>query len=173
MVRHLNKTGGAKVLYRGGGSIGIVGLTRAAIYVGPNPENTSEKVMAQIKNNLGPLMSPWGFKIMADVKGLKGIRWTGQVGIPLSRILDAKVEQTPRELAMSWLSELLTRAGEEDVQTIMLAAKSAGIAYGTLMRVKKEMNVTAVRKGSRAFAWTLAPPPAVAGALFDAIKDKA
>ena len=39
LVRHLNKSAGNKVIYRGGGSIGIIGLTRAGMYVGPNPEN--------------------------------------------------------------------------------------------------------------------------------------
>jgi hypothetical protein len=38
LIRHLNKSGGQKALYRGRGSIGIVGLARAALYVGPTPE---------------------------------------------------------------------------------------------------------------------------------------
>jgi len=103
---------------------------------------------------------------------LKGIRWTGQVEIPLSRILDAKTERTPRELAIEWLNDLLTLAGEEDVAVIMSAAKTKGIAYGTLMRAKKELNVTTIRKGRAQFRWTLAKDVGLAGALFDSIKDK-
>ena len=58
LVRHMNKSGGSKVLYRGGGSIGIIGLTRCGLYVGPNPENKDQKILAQVKNNLGPLAAP-------------------------------------------------------------------------------------------------------------------
>ena len=39
VIRHLNKTGGANPLYRGGGSIGIIGAARAAMIVAPDPED--------------------------------------------------------------------------------------------------------------------------------------
>jgi len=170
MVRHMNKSGGGKVLYRGGGSIGIVGLTRAAIYVGPNPEEKDEKVMAQIKNNLGPLMTPWGFKICADDKGLRGIKWLGDVDMPVSRILDAKADMTPREQAMAWLTDLLVRGNDVSVTDIMAGAKREGIKYTTLIRAKKELGVKTLRVGARSFLWTLERKPKSAGSLFDTIK---
>src|ERR1019366_6588977 len=84
LVRHLNKASGGKVLYRGGGSIGIIGLVRAAFYVGPNPEESDEKVFAQIKNNLGPVQLPWGFQIKAASDGTRSICWLGEKAIPVS-----------------------------------------------------------------------------------------
>ena len=39
ILRHLNKSGGANALYRGGGSIGIVGAARAAFMCGRDPDD--------------------------------------------------------------------------------------------------------------------------------------
>ncbi|MDE2058745.1 MAG: AAA family ATPase [candidate division NC10 bacterium] len=39
VIRHLNKSGGSQSIYRGGGSIGIVGAARMALLVAKDPEN--------------------------------------------------------------------------------------------------------------------------------------
>jgi hypothetical protein len=55
VVRHLNKLVGGPAIYRGGGSIGIVGAARSALLVGRDPDDPSRLVLAGNKSNLGPL----------------------------------------------------------------------------------------------------------------------
>jgi hypothetical protein len=53
MIRHLNKDGGGNAMYRGGGSIGIIGAARAAYLVARHPGDPEQRVLAQVKSNLG------------------------------------------------------------------------------------------------------------------------
>jgi hypothetical protein len=39
LIRHLNKRTGDNALYRGGGSIGIIGAARATFLIGPDPRD--------------------------------------------------------------------------------------------------------------------------------------
>ena len=54
MVPHLNKTAGQKAIYRGGGSIGIVGVAPSALLAAEHPSGDGRKVLAILKTNLGP-----------------------------------------------------------------------------------------------------------------------
>jgi len=52
VVRHLNKSSDGNALYRGGGSIGIVGQARSALLVARHPEDDRRRVLASLKSNL-------------------------------------------------------------------------------------------------------------------------
>ena len=62
LVRHLNKTPGGNPLYRGGGSIGIIGAARSGLVVGRHADDDELRVLAGQKNNLSlpPKASPTG-----------------------------------------------------------------------------------------------------------------
>ncbi len=46
VVRHLTESGGASPLYRGGGSIGIIGAARSGLLVAPEPDDDARRVLA-------------------------------------------------------------------------------------------------------------------------------
>src|SRR5215213_9478885 len=52
-VRHLNKSMTANPLYRGGGSIGIIGAARCGLLLAPDPEDAERRILASTKDNLG------------------------------------------------------------------------------------------------------------------------
>src|SRR5262249_1771394 len=52
LVRHLNKSGQGAAIYRGSGSIGILGAARACLLVGRDPEVDGQAVLAMSKCNL-------------------------------------------------------------------------------------------------------------------------
>src|SRR5205823_3007590 len=52
IVRHLNKQSKGPALYRGGGSIGIIGAVRSALLVGRDPADETRRVLASNKCNL-------------------------------------------------------------------------------------------------------------------------
>src|SRR5262245_24365070 len=55
LLRHLNKQGGGKALYRGLGSIAFVAVSRFAMLVGRDPADPGRCVLAQVRNSLaGP-----------------------------------------------------------------------------------------------------------------------
>ena len=63
LVRHLNKTGGGKSMYRGGGSIGILGACRTGLLIGTHPDDPERRVLTMTKSNIGPLAPSLGFRV--------------------------------------------------------------------------------------------------------------
>jgi RecA-family ATPase len=62
IVRHLNKSGEAKAIYRGGGSIAITAAERSTLLASPHPDNEGKRVLARIKNNLAPPSDAWVYR---------------------------------------------------------------------------------------------------------------
>jgi hypothetical protein len=62
MVRHLSKKG-RHAIYRGGGSIGILGACRSAWLTGRDPTDPSRFILAQTKNNLGAQLPALAYTI--------------------------------------------------------------------------------------------------------------
>jgi hypothetical protein len=79
MLRHLRKEAG-KAIYRGGGSIGIVGAARAGWTVAHHPEDLSLRILAPVKMNLAIPPTPLAFKLL-PVEGMQVARvdWRGPV----------------------------------------------------------------------------------------------
>ena len=79
MLRHLRKEGG-KAIYRGGGSIGIVGAARAGWAVAHHPEEESMRILASVKMNLAIRPAPLGFKLIpADGMSVARVDWRGAI----------------------------------------------------------------------------------------------
>jgi hypothetical protein len=55
LVRHLNKYRSADAIYRGGGSVGIIGAARSGLLVARHPETPNTFVLAGTKANLAPM----------------------------------------------------------------------------------------------------------------------
>jgi RecA-family ATPase len=62
LVRHLNKNQGGSAIYRGGGSIGIVGAARVGLLVAKDPDDAQRRVLAVTKNNLPKEMPSLAFE---------------------------------------------------------------------------------------------------------------
>jgi hypothetical protein len=73
VIRHLNKLIGGPALYRGGGSIGIIGAVRSALVVGRNPADPSQCVLAPSKCNLArmPRALTYTLETVADVSRIE------------------------------------------------------------------------------------------------------
>jgi hypothetical protein len=146
LIRHLNKSGGSRVIYRGGGSIGIIGLCRSAYYVGPDPEDPTVRVFAQIKNNLGPLAPALRFSV-GQARKQRVVRWLGEADIPLSRLLDTPTEVLPVERAAKMLLGLCGKAGRVLIREAVAEARKRGYAMMTLRRAKERSGLSHERLG--------------------------
>lgn len=75
VVRHLRK-GAGSALYRGGGTIGIIGAARSALLVAAAPDGPEQRVLAASKCNLAPLASSLQWRLVDHV-GAARVEWLG------------------------------------------------------------------------------------------------
>ena len=122
ILRHLNKSGGANALYRGGGSIGIVGAARAAFMCGrdPDDETGARRIFANVKMNIAAEPPSLAYQLAYDeAHGVAYVDWLGatehRAGDLLSDPGDDQDDRSERQEAAGWLAAYLTALGGEAV----------------------------------------------------------
>lgn len=155
LLRHLNKSAGGSAMYRGGGSIGIVGAARAGYLVAPDPDNDGAVVLACVKSNLAREPESLSYRLesapgtdVARVVWLGGSAHTAQT--LLSVVLDRDDEQDEVTVAGKWLLAFLDQpawGGSAPFKEILKAAKTDDISERTLRRAARSVGVTIDRKG--------------------------
>ena len=149
-VRHLNKSTGTQAVYRGGGSIGLVGAARVALLVAADPDDEQRRVLATVKNNLSPHASSLAFRLVPDeATGAARIEWLGASTHHASSLLAVPTEPEERSAideGVAVLEEILA-AGPVRATIAKRAALDAGIRAATLQRAKKSAGVETRRVG--------------------------
>lgn len=164
LLRHLNKAGGGSPMYRGGGSIGIVGAARAAYLVAPDPEDATVRVFACVKNNLAPEPPSLAYRLEpAPGSHVARVVWVGEsqcAAVELLRVAENDDDRSERDEAVEWLlAYLKENKGSAPAADVVKAARSDGIAERTLKRARKRAGVISARSGFPARAvWSLGPP---------------
>jgi len=69
LVRHLNKRSGGRAVYRGGGSIGFLGMCRSGWLAARDPHVSERCVLAQVKNNLAAPQPSLAYRVDAAQDG--------------------------------------------------------------------------------------------------------
>jgi hypothetical protein len=164
LVRHLNKTGGAKAVYRGGGSIGIIGACRSAWLIARHPSDEHQRVLAQIKNNLAKPQPSLSYELVSDEHDQPQVAWLGIVEIAADELVGAAaaVADLPAlERAVGLLREALAN-GPRPVAELIAELSKQHVSRATLFRAKKEAGVESLLEknatGCRAL-WRLADAP--------------
>ncbi len=162
IVRHLNKAGGGHPIYRGGGSIGIIGAARAGLLVAPDPKDDTRRVVAVSKSNLGPVPPSLAYRLVQSGDASR-IDWEGVAeGCSASDLLAAQRDDGegagPREEAEAFLRELLAQ-GPVPAKDVERDRRAAGISERTLDRAKARLGVRARKEGrpgeAGRWAWSL------------------
>lgn len=79
LVRHLNKGIASNSLYRGGGSIGIIGIARFGLLVAKDHSDPQIRVLASTKTNLGPPPASLKFRMVGvENEDVAKIEWLGE-----------------------------------------------------------------------------------------------
>jgi hypothetical protein len=100
VVRHLNKGSGDNPLYRGGGSIGIVGAARSALLVAQHPEDEGRRVLASLKSNLAKPAPSLAFMLAEAANGAVKVEWKGETPLDAAALLAAPADdEGQRQLA--------------------------------------------------------------------------
>jgi hypothetical protein len=152
LVRHLRKSGGANAIYRGSGSIGIMGAVRTGLMIARHPDEPELRVMTICKTNIGPPGHSLGYRLVRhETTGQTTIEWSGRLDITADDLFGAGVPlraiSRTRERAVEWLRGFLTN-GKRRATEVEEAAAAAGIPTRTLTRIKVLAGVEsrAVRK---------------------------
>jgi hypothetical protein len=163
LLRHLNKTAAGNPLYRGGGSIGIVGAARAGYLVARDPDDDTVTVFACTKNNLAPMPPSLAYRLEATPDShVAHIVWVGECPRSAGDLLrtDQDTEDhTDRDEAAEWLTDyLIDQGGAAPAAEVMKAARADGIAERTLKRARHRAGVSSRRSGFPARAvWSYDP----------------
>jgi len=166
IVRHLNKTPGGNVLYRGGGSIGIIGAARSGLIVGPHPHDEELRVLASQKHNLSMPPQSLSYQITSAPNNPDAavIVYKGVTEMKANDILKPQVEEQERSAmdeAKDFLREVLA-SGEKPAADVKSEAEFVGVAWGTLKRAKVALGVNPVKRGT-VWYWSLPPDDGVDG----------
>jgi hypothetical protein len=162
IVRHLNKSGGKNPLYRGGGSIGIIGAARSGMVLGKDPEDEDRRVLVMVKSNLAAPMPSLSFVLEEADNGAVRVDWLGEVGVAATDLLTGPRDEgsSALEAAKSFLVELLLEGPVPHAE--VEAAEGAGINMRTVKRAKQESGVESSRagetgrQGAGRWIWSLA-----------------
>ncbi len=167
LIRHLNKSAGSHAIYRGGGSIGIVGAARVALLVAADPDDPERRILATVKNNLAVHPPSLAFRLVGDdATGAARVEWLGESEHGASALLAIPSDGDERGALADGVEVLRTvlangplpaKIGERE-------AAAAGVKGRTLDRARKAAGVRAERVGGLAsdgyWQWTLEPKTA-------------
>lgn len=162
LIRHLRKSSDSNPLYRGGGSIGIIGAARAGLLVARDPDDSERRVLAVAKSNLAREAPSLSYR-MVEQDGAPCVEWLGSsphdaaglLAIPASAQERSEVAE-----AEDWLLERLA-AGPVPAKEVQRNAVAAGIAGRTLARAKGRLGIASGKRGySQGWYWALPPKDA-------------
>ncbi len=150
VVRHLNKAGMGSALYRGGGSIGIIGAARCGLLVGRDPDDESgeRRILAVTKSNLAAIPPALAYRLQT-AGGAVRVEWLGECEQTADTLVcgaQAPAERSALREARAWLRDVLG-AGPMPARDVQAQARQAGIAEPTLRRARQEERVQVIRSG--------------------------
>ncbi|MBE0430177.1 MAG: AAA family ATPase, partial [Thermoleophilia bacterium] len=155
VIRHFNKMEGAKVMYRGGGSIGIIGAARSGLVVANDPdsnEGEERHVLASQKCNVDAKPEGLAYRIEevhVDHNGeqfrTSRIVWEGTSPHDANALL-AQADDGERgalEEAMEVLESILT-GGRVQADEVKRQCRQAGVSERTANRAKSKLKIKSV-----------------------------
>lgn len=159
-LRHLNKAGGGKAMYRGGGSIAIGGAARSVLMAGVHPEDDTTNVIAVTKTNLGPKPKAMTYKLVGDLEhDCARIEWGDPVDIDADDLAAGPdvEDRSALDEACELLEDFLGDGPEPTKKVFAeLGPKGAGVSEATLRRAKDKLKIKAIKSNfAGGWLWTL------------------
>lgn len=148
-LRHLNKTSSEhNAMYRGGGSIAIIGAARTAFVVAKHPRDDARRVLACVKNNLAPMPEPIMYSVVrGDKWNTARIQWHQEpCNVSLLELMRGPVkdmpgpEPTARDNATVFILAFL-EDGPKLATDMQAMAELQDISQATLYRAARQLGV--------------------------------
>lgn len=147
-VRHLNKAAGLGAVYRGGGSIGIIGAARTGLLVAADPADKERRLLAAVKSNLAAPPATLAYRIGGDPPS---VTWEGEVTLRAEDLLGgspaaAAGEDPAVRAAITWLQTALA-SGPAQALTVQGQAAARGFSAYTIRTASRRLGVRRHRAG--------------------------
>jgi hypothetical protein len=163
VVRHLSKSEGSSPIYRGGGSIGIIGAARMGALVAKDPKDEERRVLAPTKNNLAIHPKSLLYSLEEADNGAVTVIWAGESEYSASELLQAvRVDRADARREAEDFLETLLSDGSVPKVGVEEEARAANISPGTLRRAKTSLGVITARenqvggdRGAGRWVWKL------------------
>lgn len=160
-VRHLNKSVGSNPLYRGGGSIGLIGTARCGLLLAVDPDDPARRVLAATKANLAQPPASLAFRLLpvpgADVPR---VAWEGEsplTAADLLRPVTNREQASALNAVRAWLRGRLA-AGPRRGTEVQAEAAAAGISLASLRRAREVEKIVIRKTPGRYGHWTWSLP---------------
>jgi hypothetical protein len=162
-VRHLSKSEGSSPIYRGGGSIGIIGAARMGALVAKDPKDEERRVLDPTKNNLAVHPKGLLYALEEADNGAVRVLWAGESEYSASELLQSvRVDKADAGREAEVFLESLLSDGPVPKATVEEEASAANISNGTLRRAKTSLGVITARenevggeRGAGRWVWKL------------------
>jgi hypothetical protein len=155
VVRHLNKMAGGNPLYRGGGSIGIIGAARSGLLVAKDPDDPDRRVLAATKCNLAKLPPSLAFDLSPAENGALRVGWIGPSAHTAESLLAAPRDEEDQSAVGQAVEVLRTILADGPVQAeqAKAEARKAGVQERTLQRAKALLKVESRKLHAAGGCW--------------------
>jgi hypothetical protein len=143
LVRHLNKTASHAAMYRGGGSIGFVGVCRSAWLVARAPKNPRQCILAEVKNNLAGPQTSLRYEVVAPAGEVARVNWLGLCSLNADQVLAiaAKSRMGTAIVRATEFLQVFLKDGPRISGEIWEAAGECCFGERTLGKAKKQLKV--------------------------------
>lgn len=148
VLRHLNKSGGPKSMYRGGGSIGIIGAARAGLIVGSDEDEDEDRsVLAVVKSNLAAKPPSLAYRLVnAPEHGCARVEWLGTCDRNADDLVAPPDRGDTDPDAAAVLTQIL-EDGPRWVKDALDAMAGAGFSKDQANRAKRKLRVRSLKEG--------------------------
>lgn len=146
-LRHLVKGEMSKALYLGQGSMAMVGVARSVLLVAQDTDNPDRRALFQVKNNLGRMAEPLGYKFEKDGT----LAWTTDTDMTMADVMKTQGAETKLTQTQIGAKALVTLLGQGPVnaKTAAIAMESHGVSPRTVERIRKTLGVVAFQEGGQ------------------------
>ena len=152
VVRHLNKATGGNPLYRGGGSIGIIGAARAGMLVARDPDDANGRVLASTKCNLAAEPESLSFHLEQHDEASRVV-WDGVSAHGAGMLLaDSDGDPSALDEAKEIVADILA-AGPVASPDLRRRALGEGVTERTMRRARSALGCVKAKQGM-AGGWT-------------------
>ena len=161
VLRHLNKSGGENALYRGGGSIGIIGAARAGFMCGrdPDDETGSRRIFAHVKMNIAEEPPALAYQLVTDnALGCARVEWLGVSEHRAAELLAEPQSVSQRDektRAEEFLRKTLAGGPRRTRDVEEEARERHGVSKRTLERARSALNIATGKSGP---SWWISLP---------------
>lgn len=157
IIRHLTKAKHDKAIYRGGGSMDVIGAARSAFLVCEHPNDSSTKLVVHIKHNIAKRGQTQSYEIFADDGGMATLNWLGPSDITIDDLISSE-GGTPKMSALDEEIQFLRvflKNGPVATTKVEKEAAARDISEKTLERARRSLGIVSKKKGK---SWVLSLP---------------